>query len=130
MHIEALTDDEWAQVEPLLDDAHIQGRRSGRPRMEARKVIDAMLWVLANGEGWGALPERFPSSPTCRRRFETWLDNGSLHEVIDCLREGGRDVSLDGRIGPLALKPLALPRRAESCGFAWRAPASWRPPAE
>ena len=130
MQIEGLTDDEWAGVAPLLDDAPTRGRRSGRPRMEARRVIDAMLWVLATGEGWAALPECFPSSPTCRRRFEAWLDNGSLHDVIAYLRECGRPVSLDGRIGQAACKPLAVPRRAEPCAFAWRAPESWRPPAE
>lgn len=125
MRCDELSDDEWERVEPLLDD---EPARRGRPRAEARRVVNAVLWVLSTGEGWGALPERFPSSPTCRRRFEAWLASGTFYEVIGRLRDGGRRVSLDGRIGPAAAKPLALPRCDSPYVFACRAPASWRAP--
>jgi transposase len=58
-----LTDAEWALVEPFIPPA----RRGGRKRtVDVREVLDGILYVLATGCQWRALPEDLPPR-TCRR---------------------------------------------------------------
>src|SRR6266545_2558012 len=52
-----LTDDEWKVVAPLLP----KRRRIGRPRkVDLRAVLNAILYILATGCQWRALPKEFP----------------------------------------------------------------------
>jgi hypothetical protein len=53
-----LTDGEWALLEPLI--AH-GDRRRGRPRLwPARRVLDAIFYVLRSSCAWRLLPHDFP----------------------------------------------------------------------
>ncbi|SDR60094.1 transposase [Paraburkholderia tuberum] len=102
-----------------------QGRR-----IEARAVVNAVLWLLSTGKSCNALPGRYPSSPTCRRRFDQWRADGTLAEVIKRLGESGRDISLD-RAGAMTLKWPAQPQRPgqnRTRGAFRASPASWRAP--
>lgn len=56
-----LRDNEWALVEALFCSEPARSERRGRPRVEARSVVNAVLWVLSTGEGWSKLPGRYPS---------------------------------------------------------------------
>lgn len=98
------------------------------PRVEARSVVNAVLWVLSTGEGWSKLPGRYPSPPTCRRRFDEWQADGTLAEVVKRLGTSGRQISLRGRIGASAVKPPAPPSRDRLRGAFWTNPESWRAP--
>ena len=123
-----LTDNEWAMVEALFDSQPATSERRGRPRAEARAVANGVLWVLASGEGWTRLPGRYPSPPTCRRRFEEWQADGTLAEIVKRLGTSGRKISLRGRIGATAAKPPAPPSRDRLRGAFWTNPESWRAP--
>ena len=74
MMFDDLRDNEWALVEALFCAEPARSERRGRPRVEARAVVNAVLWVLSTGEGWSKLPGRYPSPPTCRRRFDDGAD--------------------------------------------------------
>jgi putative transposase len=53
-----LKDNEWALVEALFCAEPATGERRGRPRVEARAVVNAVLWVLASGgKPTGRLPK-------------------------------------------------------------------------
>jgi transposase len=43
-----LTDEQWGVVEPVLRPARRADNR-GRPRHDARAVLDGVLWVLGTG---------------------------------------------------------------------------------
>ena len=61
-----MTDEEWALIEPLVPK---QGRM-GRPReTDARKVFNAIQYVLATGCQWRALPTKFPQHSTVMNYF-------------------------------------------------------------
>ena len=81
MLFDDLRDNEWALVEGLFCSEPARSERRGRPRVEARSVVNAVLWVLSTGEGWSKLPGRYPSPPTCRRRFDEWQADGTLAEI-------------------------------------------------
>lgn len=61
MLFDDLRDNEWALVEALFCAEPARSERRGRPRVEARAVVNAVLWVLSTGEGWSKLPGRYPS---------------------------------------------------------------------
>jgi len=105
MVFDDLRDNEWALVEALFCAEPARSERRGRPRVEARAVVNAVLWVLSTGEGWSKLPGRYPSPPTCRRRFDEWQADGTLAEIVKRLGTSGREISLRGRIGATAAKP-------------------------
>ncbi|CAB3791749.1 hypothetical protein LMG28688_03368 [Paraburkholderia caffeinitolerans] len=91
MNFEELSDDEWVLVSSLVsDEPPIRLNRRGRPRAEPRVVANAVLWILTTGESWSRLPARYPSGPTCRRRFEEWHVSGTLNELVRLLVERGR----------------------------------------
>lgn len=68
------TDPEWAVLEPLLPPV----RRLGRPRLwDRREIVNAILYVLATGCQWRALPRDFPPRSTVQGYFYRWRDDGT-----------------------------------------------------
>ena len=60
-----LSDAEWEIVADLFS-AH---RRTGRPRVDDRLMLNGVLWVLCSGATWRDMPERF--GPWSINDFET-----------------------------------------------------------
>jgi putative transposase len=127
--VDDLTDNEWALVEALFQMTRVSNGRGGRPRVDARRILNGILWALASGRGWATLPGRYPSPPTCRRRFEEWQADGTIAEVVKRLRTSGREVSLRGPLGAAALQRLPAQASQQGLrGVRWTTPESWHPP--
>ncbi|MDS0794519.1 transposase [Burkholderia pseudomultivorans] len=132
MFFDELNDEEWFRLSPLIADEPIRLNRRGRPRAEPRVVANAVLWILTTGEAWSKLPGRYPSGPTCRRRYEEWLANGTLLKMIDVLTQfSGRTFAYV----PPPPAPVAPACRAEPVpdndrlrGVFWQNPESWQLP--
>jgi transposase len=94
MDFEEISNEEWSFLAPTLC---IQSRteivRRGRPRIQPRVLANAILWVLTIGGSWSKLPTRYPSSTTCRYRFEEWRLDGKLDEMVRILSAAGRNFS-------------------------------------
>jgi len=88
-----LTDEQWAVIEPHLPEAERVGvgPQGGRPFVEARGVINGVLWVLRTGAPWADLPRRYPPYQTCHRRFQEWIKDGMLERLLRALAEDLRD---------------------------------------
>jgi transposase len=75
-----LSEQLWQRIEPLLPKQ--KKRRNvqyaGRKRVEARKVMTGIIFVLKTGVPWKSLPATsdFPSGHTCRRRLLEWDRRG------------------------------------------------------
>ena len=54
-----LTDYEWKAIEPCLPN-----KPRGVPRVNDRRVLNGIFWVLRSGARWADLPERY-SPPKC-----------------------------------------------------------------
>jgi predicted ATPase/transposase len=93
-----LTDAEWAAVAPLLPPR----AATGRPRADDRRVLDGILYVLSTGCGWQALPARYGSGKTVRRRLRALQSLGLWEPIVAALRarRPGIGGSLPGRDGP------------------------------
>lgn len=53
-----LTDFEWRVIEPLLPN-----KPRGVPRVDDRRVLNGIFWVLRSGAPWRDLPERYGHAP-------------------------------------------------------------------
>ena len=82
-----LTDDAWSIVEPLIPKPEVRRDGRGRPWKSARLVLDGIVWILRTGAPWRYLPERYPSYQTCHRRFQQWMEDGTLRAVLGHLSE-------------------------------------------
>lgn len=83
----SMTDAEWALIAHFLPPR----RRLGRPRTtDLRRVIEAILYVLATGCQWRALPGDFPPRSTVQGYFYAWRDTGWWQRVVTVLVRRGR----------------------------------------
>jgi transposase len=79
-----LTEEQWELVEPILRPARREDNR-GRPWHDTRAVLDGVLWILGSGAQWSEMPSRYPPYQTCHRRFQQWIRDGKLVEVLRLL---------------------------------------------
>src|SRR6516165_9381852 len=75
-----LTDHEWAAIKPMLPN-----KPRGVPRVNDRRVLNGIFWVLASGAPWRDLPKAFGPYTTCYNRFVRWRQAGVWSRIIDAL---------------------------------------------
>jgi putative transposase len=63
----------WERIVPLLPPEKSK-IKSGRPRMDDRKAMNAIFYVLRTGEQWNALPRTLGASSTVHDRFQEWRE--------------------------------------------------------
>ena len=77
----------WERIEPLLPAVPRRADHRGRKRLDDRKVLSGILFVLYTGIPWEFLPQElgFGSGMTCWRRLRDWHEAGvwqQLHELL------------------------------------------------
>ena len=77
-----LTDEQWSRVSPLLPAPN----RRGRPRVDNRRCLDGVLYMVDNALRWKDLPPRYGCYVTCWRRHRDWTADGTLAKVKAALR--------------------------------------------
>ena len=82
-----VTDELWEVIEPLIPEVPRRKRYPGRKRIDDRKVLTGILFVLQTGIPWEHLPQEMGcgSGMTCWRRLEEWQEAGvwqRLHETL------------------------------------------------
>lgn len=75
-----LTDEQWALIEPLLPQPE-PSPKGGRKRIDNRRVLEGILWILRTGARWQDLPEIYPSPSTCWRRLRDWEEQEVWVEI-------------------------------------------------
>ena len=91
-----LSDGEWALVEPFIPSA----RRGGRRRtVEVREVLNGLLYVLATGCQWRALPKDLPPRSTVHDYLRRWDADRTLDRIhhalyVQCREQAGREGSV------------------------------------
>src|SRR6266508_1464105 len=77
----------WELIEPLIPKVARRQRFPGRKRIDDRKVLSGILFVLRTGIPWEYLPQEMGcgSGVTCWRRLREWQQAGvwqRLHELL------------------------------------------------
>ncbi len=78
-----LSDFEWAAIEPFLPN-----KPRGVPRVNGRRVLNGIFWVLRSGAPWRDLPETYGPRTTCYNRFVRWRRAGVWDQILDALAVG------------------------------------------
>jgi hypothetical protein len=68
-----LTEEQWQRVLALLPP---QQPPRGRPNLDHRRMVAAMLWVERTGCSWRALPSHFGPWSTVHSRYLRWRKAG------------------------------------------------------
>lgn len=86
----SLTDGEWMLIEPFMPGLE----PLGRPRKtDLRRVMDAILYILATGCQWRALPKHFPPRSTVQGYFYRWRDDGTWPWINRALVRRAREAT-------------------------------------
>ena len=75
-----LTDFEWAAIKPFLPN-----KPRGVPRVNDRRVLNGIFWVLRSGAPWRDLPVSFGPRTTCYNRFVRWRRAGVWDRIMNAL---------------------------------------------
>jgi transposase len=75
-----LSDEEWLIIQPLLPKA---GR--GPSRVDDRKVLNGIFYILRTGAPWRDLPERYGPRTTVYNRYARWSARGVWKGIFDAL---------------------------------------------
>src|SRR5262245_25405636 len=75
-----LTDQEWSAIGPMLPN-----KPRGIPRVNDRRVLNGIFWVLRSGAPWRDLPQSFGPYTTCYNRFVRWRRAGVWARIMSAL---------------------------------------------
>jgi len=75
-----LTDDEWVAIKLMLPN-----KPRGVPRVNDRRVLNGIFWVLRSGAPWRDLPDNFGPYTTCYNRFVRWRRAGVWAKIMSAL---------------------------------------------
>ena len=88
-----LTEFEWRVIAPLLPN-----KPRGVARVDDRRVLNGIFWVLRSGSPWRDLPKRYGPYTTCYNRFRRWTKAGVWDRIMDAITDayGGDVRMIDG----------------------------------
>ena len=122
-----LSNAQWAAIRVHLP-APKASFRGGRPRVEDRRCVEGILWILWTGSPWSELPKRYGSPSTCWRRLKHWEETGILlklwrvflAQLNDQQKIRWDECFADGSFAPAKKGGLRLARRNAA-----RGPSGW-----
>ena len=82
------SDAEWTAIKPMLPN-----KPRGVPRVNDRRVLNGIFWVLRSGAPWRDLPNNFGPYTTCYNRFVRWRRAGVWAKIMSALAEA-QDVAV------------------------------------
>jgi len=73
---------EWSVIQPVLPN-----KPRGVPRVDDRRVLNGIFWVLRSGAPWADMPRRYGPQTTCYNRFRRWTKAGVWDDIMDAITE-------------------------------------------
>jgi len=74
-----LTEALWERLQPLLPP---QKPDTGRPAVDHRTIIEAIVWKIQTGSSWREMPERFGPWSTVASRYRRWRKEGRWTHML------------------------------------------------
>jgi transposase len=82
------TDQAWAAIKPMLPN-----KPRGVPRVNDRRVLNGIFWVLRSGAPWRDLPDNFGPCTICYNRFVRWRRADVWAKIMSALA-GAHDAAV------------------------------------
>lgn len=79
-----LNDEEWACISPRVAQKAGPGRKR---TINIREVVNALCYMTKTGCHWRLLPHDFPKWYHVAYYYYTWIKDGTLERINDCLRQ-------------------------------------------
>ena len=117
----------WDRIDLILP-IYNPSPKGGRPRLDLRKVVCGILYVLRTGCQWKAMPKQFGSGSAIHAYFQEWVELGVFQELWALALEEYDDLkgidwewqSLDGAMNK---SPLGGEKKREKPDRSWE---DWR----
>jgi transposase len=105
-----IPDELWERLQPLLPVERPKPK-GGRLRMDDRKALDAIFYILCTGCQWDALPRSIGASSTVHDRFVSWREQGVFQRfwqagLVEYAQEIGIDWEWNAMDGAMTKAPL------------------------
>lgn len=105
----------WDHLAPILAELD-PPKPTGRPRIDARRALEAIIFRLRSGCQWNHLPQEFPDDSSVHRTFQRWVRLGVFVRIwadllAACDDLGGVDwewQAADGAMGKARLGGTSL----------------------
>jgi transposase len=78
-----LSNQEWSIIRAMLPT-----KPRGIPRVDERRVLNGIFWVLRSGAPWRDLPPIYGPRTTCYNRFVRWRRAGIWDSILQALTRG------------------------------------------
>ncbi|MEH2489042.1 transposase [Bradyrhizobium sp. AZCC 2230] len=78
-----LSDYEWTAIKPMLPN-----KPRGVRRVNDRRVLNGIFWVLRSGAPWRDLPATYGPRTTCYNLFVRWRQAGVWDQIMGALAAG------------------------------------------
>ena len=90
-----LSDEEWAEVGPLIPPAKPGGNKRSA---DIREVVNGVMYILSTGCQWRAIPKDLPPRSTVHDYLERWTHDGTLERMhlalyVKCRGQAERESS-------------------------------------
>src|SRR3546814_2267520 len=73
----------------------VPNKPRGVPRVDDRRVLIGIFWVLRSGAPWRDLPERYGPRTTCYNRFARWRKAGVWDHLMDAITADRKSTRLN-----------------------------------
>ena len=93
-HKYQIPDELWEKIKTLIPPPKPK-KKPGRPRMDDRKAMDAIFYILRTGCQWNALPHSLGASITVHDRFQEWREAGLFEQMW---KEGLMEYEIEKKI--------------------------------
>src|SRR5258707_1377407 len=80
-----LSDYEWSVIKPMLPN-----KSRGIPRVDDRRILNGIFWILRSGAPWRDLPERYGPWTTVYDRFRRWRNAEVFQKMLNALATQAR----------------------------------------
>ena len=80
-----LSEDQMSRISPFFPLSH------GMPRVDERRVISGISFVIRNGLWWRDVPASYGPHDTIYNRFVRWSEMGVFGRIFVDLAKGGGD---------------------------------------
>ena len=108
-----LTEKEWQAIQP-----HLPNKPRGVPRVDDRRVLNGIFWVLRSGAFWSDLPERYGPPTTIYNRFNRWRKAGVWDRLMDEITK-----LYDGDVQMIDTSVVRVHQQGAPAKNVWSAPA-------
>jgi transposase len=110
--------DQWTAIKPMLPN-----KPRGVPRVNDRRVLNGIFWVLRSGAPWRDLPTAFGPYITCYNRFVRWRRAGVWSRIIE-VRATAHDAAVQMIDTSIVRVHSMEPASQETDANRWEGPAA------